>query len=65
LEPTRLGEQAGDILTAYIAASEVMFGIIIVLFGLTAVLISIHDRHCELVEELREWRMQAQAGSQP
>ena len=29
---------------------------IVMLLGLTATFISIHDRHVELVEEIRQWR---------
>ena len=34
---------------------------IVMLLGLTATFISIHDRHVELVEELRQWREDARS----
>lgn len=43
----------------YAAGAVLLLLSIIIMLGVTATFISIHDRHAELVDEIRQWREQA------
>ncbi|MGS1018113.1 hypothetical protein [Allosphingosinicella humi] len=51
----------GPFTGVYVAIAFAVFIGIVLAFGLTAAFISIHDRHCELVDELRRMRESLQS----
>jgi uncharacterized membrane protein len=62
LELIRMGGASAFAMGMYLFAGVVGFVSLVVGLGILATFISIHDRHAELVEELKELRLQLSRG---
>lgn len=56
LELTKLTAAGTPFLMFYILGAIALIVLAIIGLGITATFISIHDRHAELVDEIRAWR---------
>ncbi|QKR99208.1 hypothetical protein F9288_05735 [Sphingomonas sp. CL5.1] len=56
LKLSQLPTEIAPLMMLYGLGAISLFVGLIMMLGLTATFISIHDRHCELVEEIRDWR---------